>query len=375
MTAEQIELALFGNTTGRAGRRKLATSTCDYRKGQWQYTESYQPLYTDNCPFIRSGFNCQKNGRSDTNYVKYRWKPSACSLPPFDVGTFLPMMRDKTIAFIGDSISRNFQQSISCQLAAREKVSDWSGFLNGQFTTGLFLPNYNIRLLAFISPFLVRYSNNKNDFAKYGLSPPSSKQIQDGNGGAQGYVVWTDKLDPAWTDMLPSVDVAVFMSGHWFLSSQGRTDVRSLTYISKEKPVAMTGLAAYSKAMKKVISFVDTKFKGVGLWLSYTPSHYNKGNPPTCDYNSPNTPQSPIADQSAVSFNKQEKTLLKKSTRIDFMDLTYMMALRPDGHVQKYYGPSKNSKTKWDCLHWCLPGVPDAWSDVLQLILKSKFGK
>ncbi|CAI5502513.1 unnamed protein product, partial [Closterium sp. Naga37s-1] len=364
-------------TSDGSHRRRKLQKKCNLGKGAWVYVDSYRPIYNGNsCKFIRSGFNCERNGRTDSNYLRYRWKPRNCNLPTFDIGTFLPMMRNKVIAFIGDSIARNFQQSVACQVGARELVQEWTGTINGQAVSGLSIPNYNIKLLAIISPFLARYSNSPADFTKYGLKPPQQKEIEGGNGGAQGYVVWTDQLDPLWTAVIPSVDVAVFMSGHWFLSSQGRTDVRSLAYVRGRTVTPTTGFAAYATTLKRVVQYLDNelKYKGQALWLSYTPSHYSSSNPPSCDFNAPYPPTMPTTDKSAVTFNDIEKRAARASKSIKHMDLTAMMALRPDGHVQKYYGPAKNSKTKWDCLHWCLPGVPDAWTDVLQQMLIYRLG-
>ncbi|CAI7813101.1 unnamed protein product [Closterium sp. NIES-53] len=52
-------------------------------------------------------------------------------------------------------------------------------------------------------------------------------------------------------------------------------------------------------------------------------------------------------------------TVMKRST-MKVAEITYMSAMRPDAHLYL------NGR---DCSHWCLPGVPDAWSDVLYNIL------
>lgn len=75
--------------------------------------------------------NCMRNGRPDTGFLYWRWKPRECELPPFDPERFLEMMRSKTWALIGDSISRNHVQSLLCMLSA---VCFWIFFGNKIYT-------------------------------------------------------------------------------------------------------------------------------------------------------------------------------------------------------------------------------------------------
>lgn len=90
---------------------------CDLFTGDWIPNPS-GPVYTnESCPFIEDHQNCMKNGRPDSGYLYWRWKPQSCELPPFDARRFLELMTNKSLALIGDSISQNHVQSILCMLA------------------------------------------------------------------------------------------------------------------------------------------------------------------------------------------------------------------------------------------------------------------
>lgn len=57
---------------------------------------------------------------------------------------------------------------------------------------------------------------------------------------------------------------------------------------------------------------------------------------------------------------------------LDLLNVTQMSLRRKDGHASIYYlGPDKGtaSMQKQDCSHWCLPGVPDSWNEILYALL------
>ena len=61
----------------------------------------------------------------------------------------------------------------------------------------------------------------------------------------------------------------------------------------------------------------------------------------------------------------------KKGLEFRLFDTTQAMLLRPDGHPSRYgHWPNENVTLYNDCVHWCLPGPIDTWSDFLLGMLK-----
>ncbi|KAK4359679.1 hypothetical protein RND71_021908 [Anisodus tanguticus] len=57
-----------------------AMRKCDFSSGKWVIDQSY-PLYDSSCPYLSSAVTCIKNGRPDSDYEKWRWKPHGCEIP------------------------------------------------------------------------------------------------------------------------------------------------------------------------------------------------------------------------------------------------------------------------------------------------------
>ena len=66
--------------------------------------------------------------------------------------------------------------------------------------------------------------------------------------------------------------------------------------------------------------------------------------------------------------------------KLDLLDVTYMTSKRKDGHASIYYSGPKNGGPaplrRQDCSHWCLPGVPDTWNELLYAVfLKREYSR
>jgi len=55
----------------------------------------------------------------------------------------------------------------------------------------------------------------------------------------------------------------------------------------------------------------------------------------------------------------------------DLLNVTQLSTRRRDGHASIYYlGPDGTAPMqRQDCSHWCLPGVPDSWNELLYALL------
>lgn len=66
-----------------------------------------------------------------------------------------------------------------------------------------------------------------------------------------------------------------------------------------------------------------------------------------------------------------ERVLKGMKTRVSYLNITRMTDYRKDGHPsiyrkQSYSDEERRSPLRFqDCSHWCLPGVPDAWNEIL----------
>ncbi|KAM1157226.1 hypothetical protein ACFX15_027355 [Malus domestica] len=54
---------------------------CDLYAGTWVKDEHYPFYEPRSCPYVDEAFDCQSNGMSDSEYLKWRWKPQGCDLP------------------------------------------------------------------------------------------------------------------------------------------------------------------------------------------------------------------------------------------------------------------------------------------------------
>lgn len=68
---------------GGAGSPGTGMASCNLFLGSWVYDDTLPMYDTAGCPFVEPEFDCQKYGRPDKTYLKYRWRPASCELPRY----------------------------------------------------------------------------------------------------------------------------------------------------------------------------------------------------------------------------------------------------------------------------------------------------
>ncbi|XP_037493990.1 protein trichome birefringence-like 41 isoform X2 [Jatropha curcas] len=131
-----------------------ATSSCDFFTGTWVIDSSY-PLYNSSiCPFIEREFSCEKNGRSDLLYTKYKWQPFGCDLQRLDGVDFLERFRGKSIMYVGDSLSRNQWQSLTCMIHSSVPNAQYTIAREGDVSIFTFT-DYEVKVMLDRNVYLV----------------------------------------------------------------------------------------------------------------------------------------------------------------------------------------------------------------------------
>lgn len=318
----------------------LQPSGCDLFQGSWVFDDTY-PLYdTSICPFIDEEFDCQKNGRPDKLYLKYRWNPSTCDLPRFNGQDFLVRFTGKKIMFVGDSLSRNQWLSLACMLRAAVPQSIYAIQKKGDLSN-FTLQEFGVSVMFYHSTFLVDIVKEK-----------------------MGRVLKLDTISNG--DAWKGVDMLIFNTWHWWLH-KGNKQPWDYMQLGDKIYEDMDRLVAFKEGLTTWSKWVDANIDPIRTMLFFqgiSPTHYNgkdwnDSKSTTCKGQTQPMNGSVYPGGSTPPETVVKEVLGKMLKSVSLLDITLLSQLRKDGHPSVYNGDGN------DCSHWCLAGVPDTWNQIL----------
>ncbi|XP_066345386.1 protein trichome birefringence-like 2 [Miscanthus floridulus] len=341
----------------------VSFAKCDVFSGRWVRDESYGFYPPKSCALIDDDFNCHKNGRPDSDFLRWRWQPHGCDIPRLNAAEFLERLRGQRIIFVGDSLNRNMWESLVCILrrGVRNKRNVYEASGKNQFKTRGYYSfkfrEYNCSVDFIRSIFLVK------------------QMICEGRNGTEDAKLKLDELD-ATTPAYRTADIVVFNTGHWW--THYKTS-RGLNYYQEGNHVypSLEVLDAYKRALVTWARWVDKNIdprRTQVVFRGYSLSHFRGG-----QWNSGgrcHMETEPIFNQTYLSEYPEKMVILEQvlrqmKTPVIYLNISALTDYRKDGHPSVYrirYDTEEERMAmvkRQDCSHWCLPGVPDTWNELL----------
>ncbi|KAI9090571.1 hypothetical protein K1719_028424 [Acacia pycnantha] len=367
-TASLAKKRSNGTSTRQKDDSMESLMNCDLFDGEWVKDDSY-PLYSS-CDLADEQFKCIRNGRPDKDYQKYKWKPKGCTLPRLDGHRMLDLLRGKRLVFVGDSLNRNMWESLVCILRNsvknKRKVYEANGRVHfrGEAFYSFIFEDYKFSIEFFVSPFLVR-----------------EWEVTDKNGTTK-QTLRLDLVTRA-SDQYKDADIIIFNTGHWWThdkTSRGEDYYQEGSHVYEELNV----LEAFRRAMTTWSRWVDANInpsKSLVFFRGYSASHFSGGqwnSGGQCDHETEPIKNETYLREYPPKMMVLEKVLKNMKTRVTYMNITRMTDFRKDGHPSMYRKQNLTPEERrsphmfQDCSHWCLPGVPDVWNEILyaELLLR-----
>ncbi|KAK6287274.1 hypothetical protein POUND7_013453 [Theobroma cacao] len=335
---------------------------CNYAKGRW-VADRRPPLYTAGCKYITRNWACRLTNRTDFSYEGYRWQSLDCKMPEFEPSDFLKRiirMQDKTVAFIGDSLSGQQFQSMMCMLTGGEQspdvedVADKYGFSKLLRKGEIHQHFWAYRFLSTNTTILRSWSARLCDREPINATDPKTR-----------YAMHLDRPPAFIRENLDQLNLLVINTAHHWTKT--RVDMDNEVMYVNGKPVEQGFLKNVKNAkifkVNNIVKWLDSELAfhpDLQVFFTTTsPRHFFKGEWNTggkCDNLIPMTRGSQVLGEES---SDKIVAAAVQGTRVKILDITALSDLRDEAHIS-HYGKKGN-----DCLHWCLPGIPDTWNELL----------
>ncbi|XP_031257212.1 protein trichome birefringence-like 3 [Pistacia vera] len=339
---------------------------CNVVNGKWVFNSSIKPLYTDRtCPYLDRQVSCVKNGRPDSDYRHWEWQPEDCTLPRFNPEVALKKLRNKRLLFVGDSLQRGQWQSFVCMvefIIPEEKKS----LKRGRSHTVFKAKEYNATIEFYWAPFLIESNSDLH------IIGDTKKRILKVDSVAKHAKHWL------------GVDILVFNTYVWWMSGPRLKTLWGSFSNGQEGFEELDTPVAYRIGLKTWANWVDSNINPNNTRVFFTtmsPTHtksidWGNKNGSKC-YNE----TMPVMKKKYWGSGSDKRMMSvvadiaeKMKVPVTFINVTQISEYRIDAHASVYTETGGKLLTEEqkadplhhaDCIHWCLPGVPDTWNQIL----------
>ncbi|KMZ63848.1 trichome birefringence-like 14 [Zostera marina] len=275
---------------------------------------------------------------------------------------FTCRMRNKTIAFMGDSLGRQQFQSMMCMASGGGRLDSEVDDVGEEY-------NFVKPINAFVNGSTAYRFRTTNTTILFYWSVSLCKLKPSSPGKADYFALHIDRPEPFLIDSLHMIDVLVLNTKHHWSEDKLK---RNRWVIHKNGlPVRDKNLSASANArnfaISSVVRWLDSQHpKHPGLKVFFrtlSPRHFVNGDWNTggkCDSTTPLA----YGDRITTEIGSYDSPVFNavQGTSVKVLDVTGLSRLRDEAHVSKF---RILTHLQYDCLHWCLPGVPDEWNKIL----------
>ncbi|KAL8196785.1 hypothetical protein R6Q57_024487 [Mikania cordata] len=338
---------------------------CNVGEGKWVYNGSFEPLYTDlSCPYLDRQVSCVKNGKNDSRYRQWEWQLDDCILPRFDARVALDKIRGKRLMFVGDSLQRGQWQSFVCLvefLIPKEHKSMRRGKVHSVFK----IKDHNATIEFYWAPFLIESNTDLKIIAD-----PKKRIMR---------VDSIEKHAKHWI----GVDVLVFNTYVWWMTGYKLKSIWGSFANGEDGYEELEAPVSYRIALRTWANWVDSNVdenKTRVFFTTMSPTHQR-----SADWNNSGgikcfNETEPVKKKGHWGGGSDKRMMNvvgsvmgKMKTFVRLINITQLSEYRVEAHSSIYTelggklltDHQKADPFKFaDCIHWCLPGVPDTWNQI-----------